>query len=256
MNRSRLLVLLPGALLVWISLSFCYKSQAQENRSLSPGPPVQAVLQLLAIGPGEKLKNQECGGTGFLINAEGYIVTSAHVVEEARRCLERSPGAKIMARLQAPGETEAAAISCDVVAVDDLHDLAVVRPERPVRAEPRAPSPSFLTLDPTPLADGAPVATTGHPLFVWRPTTQSGKVVRLEKLRLGGAGTEPTEILLLDMSVQPGNSGSPVFRVGAASAVGVIEGQKRGLVPYAIAIPVRFVIELLNRYGVDWHAAL
>lgn len=83
------------------------------------------VVQLLAIGPGAGEKKHECAATGFLINDEGYILTNAHVVEDARRCLASSPGAKILAKF-GPGDGRTVeAVACDVIALDEDHDLVL-----------------------------------------------------------------------------------------------------------------------------------
>ena len=59
----------------------------------------RAVVQLLAIGPGGQEQNRECSATGFLINEEGYILTNAHVVQDAHRCLARGRSARCQGRL-------------------------------------------------------------------------------------------------------------------------------------------------------------
>ena len=74
------------------------KVPPQEDRALS------SVVQLVAVGPAENEQNRECSATGFLIDEEGYLITNAHVVEDAKKCLEKAPGAKILAKLTtAPG---------------------------------------------------------------------------------------------------------------------------------------------------------
>ncbi|MCJ7502085.1 MAG: aminotransferase class III-fold pyridoxal phosphate-dependent enzyme, partial [Acidobacteriia bacterium] len=121
--------------LLAIGLSYASLALPQEvgtPDSLATEPVTAAVVQLLAVGPGAEDKNRECAATGFLVNEEGYLLTNAHVIADARRCLAASPGTKIMAKLARPGARAAPAVSCDVVALDDLHDLALLKTERPL----------------------------------------------------------------------------------------------------------------------------
>jgi S1-C subfamily serine protease len=228
---------------------------AQEHGSTPPDPMTRAVVQLLALGPGANANNEECAGTGFLVNEEGYLLTDFHVFREAQRCLARSPGTKIMAKLSVSGAGAAEAISCNLVGRDEVHDLVVMKTERPLRVDRAGKARPFLRLDPSQVAEGARVAVTGHPLFAWDPVTQAGQVTRRGSLRLSDSSAEFTEVLVVNVPLRPGNSGSPVYLAAGAGVVGIVEGQDRLRPSDTIAVPVRYAVELLGRYGVKWHAA-
>jgi S1-C subfamily serine protease len=115
---SLVLCLLPSALCFWSSAL----AQVPPRREAGANP-AEAVVQLLAVGPGAGDKNRECSATGFFINAAGYILTNAHVVEEARDCLSGSAEAKIVAKFGG-SDSQAEAVSCDLVGTDEAHDLA------------------------------------------------------------------------------------------------------------------------------------
>jgi serine protease Do len=239
--------------LLTLGLSFASPALSQEGRP--PSTPaaeatIAAVVQLLAVGPGEQGKNRECNATGFLVNEEGYILTNAHVVEDARRCLAGSPGTKIMAKLARPGARTATAVSCDLVGLDDVRDLAVLRTERPLPAEG---PPSFVRLNPAEVAEGASVAVTGHPAFAWRPTTQKGKVIRRGTLGLSERSAEKSEVIILDIPLGRGASGSPVY-LESGGVVGVVERQNPSRPSETVAVPIRYGIEFLNRLHVRWYA--
>jgi serine protease Do len=247
-------IMQAGAFLLVLVLSVGLPALPQEQpgpEHPAPEPAVAAVVQLLAVGPGERGKNRECSSTGFLVNEEGYILTNAHVVEDARRCLAASPETKIMAKLPSANGRAVPAVSCDVIGLDDLHDLAVLKTERPLAGEER---PGFLPLDPAEVADGTPVAVTGHPAFAWHPTTLHGKVIRRTALALSDRGAEKTDILILDIPLKPGASGSPAY-VESGGVVGVVERQNPSRPSETVAVPIRYAIELLNRYGVRWYPA-
>jgi serine protease Do len=220
--------------------------------SLATEPVTAAVVQLLAVGPGAEDKNRECAATGFLVNEDGYLLTNAHVIADARRCLAASPGTKIMAKLARPGARAAPAVSCDVVGLDDLHDLALLKTERPL---PEGERPAYARLDPAEIAEGTPVAVTGHPAFVWHPTTQKGRVIRRAALRLSEKSKEKSDVIVLDIPLRPGASGSPVFLQAGGGVVGIIERQNPARPSETVAVPIRYAIELVNSHGVRWYSA-
>lgn len=228
---------------------------AQESNSAPNDRVTGAVVQLLAFGPTENEKNRECGGTGFFVNAEGYIVTNAHVFHETERCLERGMGTKIMARLSIPVASPAKAVSCDLIGLDEVHDLAVIKTERPPVADLPGEEGAFLGLEASEIIEGAILMVTGHPLFAWEPITQSGKVIRRGSLRLSESSREASDVLVLNIPLRPGSSGSPVYLAAGTGVVGIVESQDRLQPSNTIAVPVHYAVELLNRYGVRWHAA-
>jgi hypothetical protein len=130
-----------------------------------------------------------------------------------------------------------------------------MKTERPLRVDRAGKARPFLRLDPSQVAEGARVAVTGHPLFAWDPVTQAGQVTRRGSLRLSDSSAEFTEVLVVNVPLRPGNSGSPVYLAAGAGVVGIVEGQDRLRPSDTIAVPVRYALELLGRYGVKWHEA-
>ena len=232
------------------TFSFCFSVSAEERGASDAGSPAGAVVQLLAIGPGAGDKNKECAATGILVNEDGVILTNAHVVEDARRCLGSS-SAKIVARFARPGERTATGFSCDVVALDELHDLALLLTERPVSADG---AHSYAWLDAREVAAGAAVAVTGHSAFAWQPTTEKGTILRRILLPLSDSSAEKSEVLILDIPLQRGASGSPVY-LDSGGVVGVITRQNPSRPSETAAVPVSYAIELLKRKGLRWHGS-
>lgn len=243
--------------------------------ALVPNDPERAVVQLLAVGPGAADRNRECAATGFLVNEEGYILTNAHVLEEARRCLAGSSSGKIMAKFWSEGvptaastpaatparshprglarpESQAAAISCDVIALDDLHDLALLKTER---LPPGEAAQNFARLDPRGPQPGTPVATTGHPAFAWGAAAETGRLVRRAALALSDKTAEMSEVIIVDIPLKRGASGSPVYLQESGAVIGIVERQNPDRPNETVAVPIRYAIALLERHGVRWHAA-
>jgi serine protease Do len=254
-GRTVLFPRLPSFLLI-LSLSYAPSAFPQQATAAEPAETrgqARAVVQLLAIGPGGGDKNRECSATGFLVSPEGYILTNAHVMEEAQRCLGRNPHARILAKLAASESRTAKAISCDLVGLDELHDLAVLRTERP--PTPAGQPVAYALLEPREVEEGTPVVVIGHPVFAWQPITQAGKVVRRATMGLSDRNTTKSDVLILDISLRPGNSGSPVYDAGGHGVVGVVVSQDPSLPSHTVAVTIRDAIDLLDRYGVNWHAA-
>jgi len=222
--------------------------------SRSDAALVPGVVQLLAVGPGERGKNRACAATGFLINEQGYLVTNAHVVEDLERCLAKMPGTKILAKFPAPGSSTAQAVPCDLVGRDEVHDLAVLKTERPIFTGPYGKQ-VYAHLDPRELAEGTSVVVSGHPVFAWQPVVQAGKVIRRGSQRLAERNPEPTEVLDLDIPLWAGSSGSPVCRAEGQGVIGIVVGKHPSQPTHTLAVSVRYAIALLNCHGVKWHTA-
>ncbi len=224
------------------------------QEALPAGRVAGAVVELLAVGPGGEGKNLECGATGFLINSEGYILTNAHVVEEARRCLAGASGAKILAKPASPHPSVGKAVSCNVVKLDELHDLALLKTERPLFADPAEAESNVAPLHAAEIDDGTEVAVAGHPEFTWQARIQTGRIVRHDKVALSDSSSMPSEVLIVDIALRKGNSGSPVYLAPDGGVVGIAERKDILRPSQAVAVPVRYAIELLDRAGIEWVA--
>jgi S1-C subfamily serine protease len=259
-----------GLLAPVLALELLAQNPTASNPSPSVDPVAPAVVQLLAVGPGSKGQNQECAGTGFLVNEEGYILTNAHVVEKGRECLAQTPGTRMVARLaaahgshsQAPshdgrqsGAESGPAVECDVVALDDLHDLAVIKADHPLRTGDTGAAASYVRLDSRDVPSGTRVKVTGHPTFAWVAQTQGGEIIGRKSLALFEGSAEQSEMLVLNFSLKYGNSGSPVYREASGGVVGIVERRNTAAEWQTLAVPIRYAIDLLNRQGVKWYAA-
>jgi S1-C subfamily serine protease len=233
-----------------------FRAQSPTQDSPLPAPQDKirsAVVELLAVGPGGHGKNRECEATGFLVSEEGYILTSAHFVEEARNCLAGSQSARILARPATPHSSVGSAVSCGLVSFDELHDLALLKAARPLFAGPTEDRTNSLSLDPAGVEDGTEVVVTGHPGFSWQPLTKTGRMVRHATLPLSDAPTASSQVLILDVSLSKGNSGSPVCRINDGSVVAIVSRKDLLRPSQTVAVPIRYAIQMLDRAGVKWH---
>lgn len=136
-------------------------------------------------------------GTGFIISADGYIVTNWHVVT----------GGSAFQVTFADGETRDATL----VGADEISDLAVVRVEGEV--------PATVALgDSDALLPGQAVVAIGSPLGEFTNTVTEG-IVGATGRDFPGSNTY-TNLIQHDAAINPGNSGGPLFNL-SGEVVGV-----------------------------------
>ncbi len=166
-------------------------------------------------------EKQEVGaGTGFIVSADGLIVTNKHVVADtaADYTVFLSDGAKL------PGR---------VLARDPVQDLAVVKVDRG----------NLATL---PLGDsdkiqiGQGAIAIGNALGEFRNTISVGVVSGLGRT-IVAAGPEGTgqvqELIQTDAAINPGNSGGPLLNL-SGEVIGVNTAMARGAENIGFAIPI------------------
>jgi S1-C subfamily serine protease len=137
-------------------------------------------------------------GTGFLISSEGYIATSFHVVDGAKKISIRS----------ANGEMGAA-----LVVVDRVNDVAILK--APVSGIP-------LQLgDSAQVPSGASVYTVGFPnpaVQGFEPKLTKGDINSLSGVK------DDVRMFQISVPVQPGNSGGPLLN-DRGEVLGIITSQ-------------------------------
>ena len=205
-------------------------------------------------------------GNGFFINEQGYLVTAAHVLSRIR-------GGQPYIVLPAPSGP-ARLLRADVAAVDPDHDVVVLR---------ATPNPfdggfqvAYLPLAPAWLApQGAIFAASRHPsdpLHSWTldaivDDRSPGQIFDLQFSQLY-RNLGFTELYLFTPQVRPGQSGAPVLAADSRAVIGFVEGQwlRSSVIQLgtddagessgvAAAVPVHYVISLLERKGIAWHSA-
>ena len=165
--------------------------------------------------------------SGFIISADGHILTSAHVVTGVGDMTVRlADGREFVGR---------------VIGVDELSDVAVVK----IDAERLAVAPVG---DPAKVAVGDWVSAIGAPFGL--ETSVTAGIVSAKRLLPGSGG-----ILFLqtDVAVNPGSSGSPLFNlrgevIGINSMVYTTSGGYQG-VSFALPIDVAMRIAGQLRAG-------
>ena len=168
-------------------------------------------------------------GSGFIISADGYIMTNAHVVDHAD---------KITVRL-----TDKREYSAKVVGADKRTDVALIKIEA-------SKLPTVIMGDPNKLKVGEWVVAIGSP-FGFDSSVTAG-IVSAKGRSLPQDNFVP--FIQTDVAINPGNSGGPLFNmdgevVGINSQIYTRSGGSMGL-SFSIPIDVATqVADQLRRTG-------
>jgi len=190
-------------------------------------------------------------GTGFFVNAEGYIATNFHVVAPWKPEL-----GELVALVPAPNIDDGkifvsagfSVFKADIVVTDPIHDLAIVKltpnpfsssaPTLIKTSDKQIPAfacnvPKFDVARPN---DGEHIASSGYPFNGKNVlVTTSGYIassweletayVEVEGAPTGFKFPQISNVYLANLTINPGNSGGPVYRVKDGVIVGVCVSQ-------------------------------
>ena len=160
-------------------------------------------------------------GSGFIISADGYILTNAHVVEEAE---------EILVRLADKREYPAQVIGADV-----RSDVALIKIEA-------SGLPAVTLGDPDKLKVGEWVLAIGSP-FGFEQSVTAG-IVSAKGRALPDESF--VSFIQTDVAINPGNSGGPLFNL-KGEVVGVnsqIYSRTGGYMGVSFAIPIDLAMDV------------
>lgn len=171
-------------------------------------------------------------GSGFLVRDDGdqgaWVVTNYHVISALAIHPQRY-------RMELRG-TNQRVVQAELVAIDVIHDLAVLR-TRPAAATP-TPAWPVLTLSDQALVQGSPVFSLGNPL-------ELGFLIS-EGIYNGSVETRLYEQMLFSGSINSGMSGGPAIDQ-RGHVVGVNVATRRDGQQLSFLVPVRYASALLER---------
>ena len=172
-------------------------------------------------------------GTGFLLSANGYILTNYHVVEYAGQ------NNALSVMLYGSEETYPA----QIIAFDEDNDVAVVK------IEAEGLTPVSFEFD---LTVGETVYCVGNPLGELDYTMTSGIVSALDRAITTESGVS-ISMFQIDAAVNSGNSGGPVYnREGKVVGVVTAKYGSGGIEGLGFAIPIQDAVSIatdLIEYG-------
>lgn len=233
---------------------------AQVRAADIPGLTAAVKPSIVAIGSFQRLKSPafSFSGTGFAIGSGNLIATCAHVLPTL------DPADKATLVVAIPGGETTRIVEARLQHINREADLAVLRIDGP------ALNPLSLSGAPLP-PEGSDIVLIGFPIGAALglfPATHRGLIAAIAPMALppGNAaqlnaqnvqrlrGT-PIDILQLDATAYPGNSGSPVIELVSGNVVGIVsmvlvKGARESALsaPSGIsyAVPVRYLHALLS----------
>ncbi len=211
-----------------VSIDVTQKSRRSVMPELSEDDPFYEFFrrfgQIPRNTPRPRDFEQQSTGSGFILSADGYILTNAHVVDEA---------SEVSVKL-----TDKREFKAKVIGTDKRTDVALLKIEA-------TGLPKVTIGDPEKLKVGEWVAAIGKP-FGLENTITAGIV--------SAKGRElPNENLVsyiqTDVPINPGNSGGPLFNL-KGEVVGVnsmIYSRTGGSMGLAFAIPIDVAINVTKQ---------
>ena len=199
----------------------------------------KAVPSIVAVEASSFLGDS--GGSGVVYGSDGYIITNHHVVE----------GANEVAVVFSDG----ARYPVDVVGLDPLTDLAVLRVDRLDLVPITIGSSNGLMVGEQAIAVGNPLALLGG------PSVTSGIVSALDRFLGVEVSTTLYGLIQTDAPITRGSSGGALLNgsghlIGITTAIAVSDVGAEGL---GFAIPVDMVVGVANdliEFGEVQHARL
>lgn len=180
----------------------------------------RAVVNIKANGLGD---SQGSTGSGFIISADGYIVTNAHVIAKSK---------SITITL-----TDKRQFQAKVIGADARTDVALLKVEGNNLPVARIMNPDNLRVGDSVVAIGSP--------FGFENTVTSG-IVSAKNRDLPNESYVP--FIQTDVSVNPGNSGGPLYNA-SGEVVGInsqIYSRSGGFMGISFAIPIHLALNVVD----------
>jgi serine protease Do len=182
-----------------------------------PGQPGQGGQ------PNQEYKSQSLG-SGFIISADGYILTNAHVVNDAD---------EVLVKLSDKREFKA-----KIIGADKRTDVALIKIEA-------TNLPKATIGDPAALKVGEWVAAIGSPFGL--ENTMTAGIVSAKGRALPQENFVP--FIQTDVAINPGNSGGPLYNL-RGEVVGInsqIYSRSGGSMGLSFSIPIDVAIDISNQ---------
>ncbi len=175
-------------------------------------------------GQGSQDYKTQSLGSGFIIGSDGYILTNAHVVNEAD---------EVLVKLFDKREFKA-----KIIGFDKRTDVALIKIDA-------ANLPKVTIGDPAKLKVGEWVAAIGSPFGL--ENTMTAGIVSAKGRALPQENYVP--FIQTDVAINPGNSGGPLFNL-AGEVVGInsqIYSRSGGSMGLSFSIPIDVAIDISNQ---------
>ncbi len=181
---------------------------------------------------GEDGQVRESLGSGFIVDAKGYIITNNHVIEKAD---------KIYVKLSTDPDSQDLGRPARVIGTDKATDLAVIK------IETGSPLPTVKMGNSDNAQVGDWVQAIGSP-FALAQTVTAGIISAKNRTIEPGVSGQFQHFIQTDAAINPGNSGGPLLNMDG-EVVGVntaIFTQSAGYQGIGFAMPANTVVAVYN----------
>jgi serine protease Do len=175
---------------------------------------------------------RESLGSGFIVDAKGYIITNNHVVDKAD---------KIYVKLSTDPDTQDLGRPARVIGVDKATDLAVIK----IDTNTALPTVKLGNSDSSNVGDW--VEAIGSP-FTLSQTVTAGIISAKNRTIEPGVAGQFQHFIQTDAAINPGNSGGPLLNMNG-EVIGVntaIFTQSAGYQGIGFAMPSNTVADIYN----------
>ena len=211
-----------GPAVVNVSVTEKVQRHARQSGGEDADDPVQEFFRRFGMpqpqtpqGRGYDPQPRQGEGSGFIVSADGYILTNAHVVADADEVMVRT--------------TDRREYAAKVIGLDRRTDVAVLKIEGKQLPVVRLGDPSKLRAGEWVLAIGSP--------FTFENSVTAGIVSATGRAM---PGEDLVPFIQTDVAVNPGNSGGPLFNLNG-EVVGInsqIYSRSGGYMGLSFAIPI------------------
>jgi S1-C subfamily serine protease len=254
--------------------------QVDKPTNPKPGEEIPADIQQMLDGSGSLVE-----GTGLVFNGDADILTAAHVasaIQDTQKALwQRGIASQLYVGFVEPNinstsfqvRDDVLSSGANIILIDASRDLAILHSQiNPVADQfgtiNRSGSERFVTVVKTkPLKfassaarDGESVFACGYPANSFNLITTSGNIASasafetLMSATVAGIPT-PQDVYKVDLKINFGNSGGPIFRSSDSAVLGIVIETGGGPGGLAIAIPSRMLTEFLTAHHIPWVSA-
>jgi len=198
---------------------------AIKNQSRQQSKEINNIKENIKV-PATPAITYRTGGTGFLIDQKGYIVTNAHVVEGANNIAVQNAGGK--------------EFTVSLVFTDVQRDLAILKVEDNAFKSP-APIPYSIKKSSADIAE--PIYTLGYPQ---RTDIVYGEGYLAAKTGFNG----DTLSFQIAIAANPGNSGSPILNHNG-EVVGILSARQISAEGAVFATQSKYIYNALKQLQKD-----
>ncbi len=194
--------------------------------------------------PSKKKRVKAGGGSGFIVDKEGTVLTNRHVVEDLKAdyTVVLNDGTKAKPK---------------ILAVDPIHDIAILKIDPSLRSGQAKKKFPFLAMgDSSKLDLGETVIAIGNALGLFKNTVSAGIISGLSReiqaqSELSGVSAKLRGLIQTDAAINPGNSGGPLIDM-SGKVIGINAAMVFGAENIGFALPInnaKNAFEDLKKHG-------